>query len=64
MVAHPRDRVRDVLRFFRDLCASAPDELTLIAALMTTPEGHPAIAIAGCYAGPAADAQSFLSVGQ
>lgn len=61
MVAHPRDRARDVLRFFRDMCASAPDELTLICALSTTPEGHPAIAIAGCYAGPASDAEKALA---
>lgn len=61
MVAHPRERARDVLRFFRDISASAPAELTLIAALMTTPEGHPAIAVAGCYAGPAADAEKVLA---
>ncbi|HKR99679.1 MAG TPA: FAD-binding oxidoreductase [Candidatus Dormibacteraeota bacterium] len=60
LVAHPRDRAREVLQFFREQCASAPDELTLIAALMTTPEGHPAIGIAACYAGPEAGAAELL----
>jgi FAD/FMN-containing dehydrogenase len=60
LVAHPRDRAREVLRFFRDLCAEAPDELTLIAALMTTPDGHPAIGIAACYAGPVEDGERAL----
>jgi FAD/FMN-containing dehydrogenase len=60
MVAHPRDRARQVLRFFRDLCQEAPDELTLIAALMTAPDGHPAVAIAACHAGQMDEGQRIL----
>ena len=60
LVAHTRDRAAAVLRFFRDLCRSAPDELTLIAALMTSPEGHPVVGIAACYAGPDDDASEAL----
>jgi FAD/FMN-containing dehydrogenase len=60
MLGHPRERAGEVLRFFRDLCAGAPDELTLIAALLTTPDGHPAVAIAACYAGPEDDAARAL----
>ena len=60
LVGHPRDRARDVLQLFRDLCASAPDELTLIAALMTTPEGHPAVGLAACYSGPEEAAAEVL----
>src|SRR6202030_1662965 len=40
LVGHPRERARDVRKFFRDFCADAPDELTMVAALMTMPEGH------------------------
>ncbi|MBO0693451.1 MAG: FAD-binding oxidoreductase [Acidimicrobiaceae bacterium] len=60
MVAHPRERATQVIRFFRDLCRDAPDELTAIAALMTTPEGRPAVALAACYAGPTEDGKRAL----
>jgi FAD/FMN-containing dehydrogenase len=51
MVVHPMERARDVLRFYRDFTANAPDELTAYAALLTAPDGHPAIAIIVCYCG-------------
>jgi FAD/FMN-containing dehydrogenase len=60
MVAHLRDRAQDVLRFFRAYSAEAPDELTLVAAFMTTPEGHPAIAVGACYSGPAEEAERVI----
>src|SRR4029450_6858053 len=31
LIAHPFDRARDVLRFFRDFTASLPDELIVLA---------------------------------
>ena len=51
MVMHPVERAREVLRFYREYTSSAPDELTAYAALVTTPDGHPAIGIALCYCG-------------
>lgn len=51
MVGHPLARAGEVLRFYRDFVATAPDELTTIAVFATTPEGHQVIAIAACYAG-------------
>jgi FAD/FMN-containing dehydrogenase len=51
MVVHPMTRARDVLRFYRDFTASAPDELTAYTALLTAPDGHPAVAIIVCYCG-------------
>src|SRR5262249_8284878 len=39
LVAHPLQRGRDVLKFFRDQCAAAPDELMLVAGLLTAPDG-------------------------
>ena len=60
MVAHPRDRAHDVLKFFRAYCAEAPDELTLVAAFLTTPEGHPAVAVAACYSGPTEEAERVI----
>jgi FAD/FMN-containing dehydrogenase len=51
MVLHPMERAREVLRFYREYTSSAPDELTAYAALLTIPDGHPAIGIALCYCG-------------
>jgi FAD/FMN-containing dehydrogenase len=54
VVAHPLSRARDVLRFFRDTCASLPDEAMLIAALQTAPDGSNTrlVAVAGGHCGP------------
>ncbi|MGH2443834.1 MAG: FAD-binding oxidoreductase [Chloroflexota bacterium] len=59
-VFHPLERAREVLSFYREFTARAPDELTTMAAIMTAPpapfipadlHGKSAIAIASCYAG-------------
>ena len=39
LVAHPLQRGADVLKLFRDQCAAAPDELMLVAGLLTAPDG-------------------------
>jgi FAD/FMN-containing dehydrogenase len=39
LVAHPVDRARDVLRFYRDATKSLPDELTLFGGLLHAPDG-------------------------
>jgi FAD binding domain/Berberine and berberine like len=50
-VVYPMSRAREVLRFYREYTSSVPDELTAYAALMTTPDGVPAIAINLCFCG-------------
>lgn len=54
VVAHPLARARDVLRFFRDTCASLPDEAMLVAGLQTAPDGSNAklVGILGGHCGP------------
>jgi hypothetical protein len=56
----------DVLRFYRDFVADAPDELTTVVRLGTVPplpavgaglHFRPAIAVASCYAGPVEDGE-------
>ncbi|MEV6329348.1 FAD-binding oxidoreductase [Streptomyces sp. NPDC051909] len=58
------DDTTDVLRFYRDFAADAPDELGTVVRLGTIPplpvipgelHGRPAIAVICCYAGPIAD---------
>lgn len=51
MVVHPLERAKEVIRFYRDFVATAPDELTVYAAALTTPDGFEALAIVPCYCG-------------
>src|SRR5207249_1246503 len=61
LVLYPLDKVRDVLRLFRQQVATAPDELTWGVLLFHLPpapflpvplHGAPVVAITVCYAGP------------
>jgi FAD/FMN-containing dehydrogenase len=60
------DDTTDVLRFYRDFAAEAPDELGTVVKLCTVPplpvipqdlHGRPAIAVACCYAGAVEDGE-------
>lgn len=50
-VAYGPQTLRDLLQFYRELTATAPDELTAYAALTATPDGSAVAAMAACYAG-------------
>lgn len=52
MLIYPLATAREVLRFYRDFTADAPEELTAFAVLMTLPDGQPVVAIITCYNGP------------
>lgn len=60
MIVHARDRARDVIRHYRDFMTSAPEDLTAYAALMTTPDGHPAVAVIACFCGDPAEGKRVL----
>jgi FAD/FMN-containing dehydrogenase len=51
LVIYPVDKAREVLQFYRQLTSTAPDELAAFAALLTSPEGAPVVAIIVCYNG-------------
>jgi FAD/FMN-containing dehydrogenase len=53
LVAHPFERAREVLRFYRDIIASLPDEFTVFAGLIHAPDGSGAklAAIVVCHCG-------------
>jgi hypothetical protein len=55
LLIYPMERAGEVLRFYRDFTSESPDDLTTYAALMTTPDGHPAIALGLCYTGDLAE---------
>lgn len=52
MIIHPLSQARDVLKRFRDFAESGlPDELTVYAGAVTTPDGVPVVMIIPCYCG-------------
>jgi FAD/FMN-containing dehydrogenase len=70
MVLHPAERAGEVLRFYREFVATAPDELTTLALFITVPpapflptelHGTSAVAIAACYAGSHEDGERAIA---
>jgi FAD/FMN-containing dehydrogenase len=61
MVLHPMAKAREVLRFYRDYARSCPDELTAFAAMLTSPEGEPVVAIIVGYIGEHADGEKLVA---
>jgi FAD/FMN-containing dehydrogenase len=62
LVAHPLERAREVLQFYREMTAAAPDELTLYAGLLHAPDGSgvPLAAIVGCHCGSLAEGEAAM----
>ena len=62
LVAHPHANTMDVLKFFREQCASAPDELMLVAGLISAPDGSGAklAAIVAAHCGSLPDGEAAL----
>jgi FAD/FMN-containing dehydrogenase len=61
LLVHGRDKAGEVLRFYRDFMATAPEELTAYAALITTPDGMPAVAVIPCWCGDMAEGERVLA---
>jgi FAD/FMN-containing dehydrogenase len=62
LVCHAFDAARDVLRFFREVAAAAPDQMMLVAALLGAPDGSGAklAAIAAGHSGPLRDGEAAM----
>ncbi len=52
MLVHPLPRAREALGFFKKFAQETPDDLHVVAVLMTAPTGQKALAFAACYDGP------------
>ncbi len=61
LLIYPISRAREVLHLYRDVTRSAPDALTVFAAMMHTPDGTPVIALAMCYNGPVSDGERAIA---
>lgn len=60
LLAHPFDRAREVLRFFRDSTASLPDELTVFGGLIHSPDGAKLAAMVTAHCGSPDEAGKAL----
>jgi FAD/FMN-containing dehydrogenase len=60
LIAHPFDRARDVLKFFRKITSGLPDDLTIFGALLHAPDGAQIAVIIVCHCGPLAEAEAAL----
>ncbi|HWW82563.1 MAG TPA: FAD-binding oxidoreductase [Vicinamibacterales bacterium] len=62
VVAHPHARAREVLKFFREQCAAAPDELMLVGGLIHAPDGSGAklTAIVAAHCGSVPEGEGSL----
>jgi FAD/FMN-containing dehydrogenase len=61
LVLHPLDHATDMLRFYREFCATMPDEAEAFAALLTSPEGVPMAAMGLAYNGPIDEGERVLA---
>jgi hypothetical protein len=61
LLVHPRERAGELLRYYRDFMATAPEELTVYCAFVTTPDGMPAVAAVACWNGDIADGERVMA---
>ena len=61
LVLYPLEQAGDMLRFYRDFCATLPDEAEAFAALLTAPQGMPVGAMMLGYNGPVSDGEKILA---
>jgi FAD/FMN-containing dehydrogenase/ubiquinone/menaquinone biosynthesis C-methylase UbiE len=60
LLAFPLPLAGKAFRVYRDVIATAPDELTSVAALLTGPDGSRMIAFAAAFIGPAAEGERLV----
>src|SRR6185503_4116326 len=62
LVAHPIQKAPDVLRLFRDHALSSPDEMMLVAGLLTAPDGSGAqlVGVLAAHCGSLADGEAAV----
>src|SRR5262245_1238246 len=60
MVVYPFETANTVLRAFDDFAHICPDEVSLAAAILTGPDGQPAVALAACGCGRLAEDERTL----
>jgi FAD/FMN-containing dehydrogenase len=59
-VLHDYARARAAMRFYSEFSRTAPDELSLDAALVTAPSGERYFSVSACYSGPIEEAEAAV----
>jgi FAD/FMN-containing dehydrogenase len=60
MMVYPIERANEVLRAIRDYNQTTPDEMSVFAAMLTSPEGAKILAAIVCYNGPIEQGEALL----
>ncbi len=60
LIVYPISKAREVLQFYDQFSREAPDELSTAAALLTAPDGNPAVIIVVCYTGSMAEGEKTI----
>jgi FAD/FMN-containing dehydrogenase len=60
LIAYPVGEARDVLRFFREVTSTLPDDLTVFAGLLHTPDGVQIGVLIACHCGALDEAEAAL----
>ena len=50
-IFYPFTQAKEILQFYNEFAATAPDELSTVGGFLTAPDGHLSVAIAVCYCG-------------
>jgi FAD/FMN-containing dehydrogenase len=61
MVLHPMAKAKEVFQFYRDYARNCPDEALAAAALMTSPDGTPVVAVIVAYIGDLAAGEAVVA---
>ena len=62
LVLYSMRDARSALEMFREVCSTAPDELTCAFAMITLPDGGPPVAaVAACYNGPVDEGEALIA---
>ena len=59
MIVHPQNNAKEVIQFYREFMKTAPNDLTLYAALLTLPDGFPVVGYVGVTAGKSKMQKTF-----
>ena len=59
---YPLAKARDVFRFYREVTRTTPDELTIFAPMLHSPEGMKVCGLAMCYNGPAEEGERAIQL--
>jgi len=60
-VLHRYEQARDAMRFYYEFSRTAPDELSMDAALLTSPSGERFFSISACYVGPVEEGERIVA---